>query len=202
MNKTSSFNEPTSAEPSTSPSLLDGLREETSEAWERFSAIWIPLIYSRCRRLGCCEEAAKDISQNALLSVFQGFPRFRRDGQSLRLRYWVQGIVRREIANFYRQQGAQAVGGSEIQNVMAMLPSAEEESTVDWFAPAQILARAIDVVQQDVETHNWQAFQLIYFQQHTPQEAAEKLGRQAGAVRQATRRIRQKLQAEVEAMLT
>ncbi len=189
-------------EESTSPSLLDGLREEDADAWNRFARIWSPLIYQRCRRLGCHGEAARDISQNVLLSVLKGLAGFRRDGKSFRLRHWVQGIVRRQIANYYRQeQGHSPVGGSDFQVVLANLPAEGEESSVDWFAPAQILARALDVVENDVEPHNWQAFRMIYFEGFSAKEAAESLGSTPGAVRQATLRIRKKLEAEVDAML-
>ena len=194
---------PYMGEESTSASLLDGLREESPEAWSRFTDIWTPLIYRRCRRLGCSSEAARDIAQNVLLRVFRGFPGFSRDGKTYRLRYWIQGILRREIAEFFRRNGdLRPTGGSEFQVVMANIPVLEdEEESGDWFEPAQILARALDVVRQDVEPHNWQAFKLIYFESYTPAEAAEKLGREPASIRQATRRIRKKLEFEVEAML-
>lgn len=189
-------------EESTSASLLDGLREESPEAWSRFTDIWTPLIYRRCRRLGCSSDASRDIAQNVLLRVFRGFPGFSRDGKTHRLRYWIQGILRREIADFFRRNGdLRPTGGSEFQAAMANVPALEEEESGDWFEPAQILARALDVVRQDVESHNWQAFELIYFESHTPAEAAEKLGREPASIRQATRRIRKKLEIEVEAML-
>lgn len=184
-------------------SLLEGMRNHDESAWQRMVEIWTPLILGYCIRRGFSSDDADDITQNALVKVYVGLPGFQRDGIGNRLRYWVMTIVRNEISTFCHKNNnkPRATGGSDCRAILENLPAQDDPSSVDWCQPAQVLSRALDVIRNDVQPKNWEAFQLMEFERLSNQETAQRLGMTDVAVRQATFRIRQKLKAEVQGML-
>ncbi len=192
-----------SADESTSTSLLEGLRNRDEEAWERLVEIWTPLVYGYCRRRGFAAEDADDVTQGVLVRVYKGLPRFERDGVGRRFRFWVSAIVRNEIADFCRKRGdgPRAIGGSDCRTILENLPAVDDEDSRDWCDPAMILSRALDVIQHDFQPQNWNAFRLVVFEKMSSQEAAEQLGMSPGSVRQATFRIRKRLKETLDGLL-
>ncbi len=188
---------------STSSNLLNGLRHREDGAWCRLVEIWTPFIYGHCRRRGFTPEDADDITQSVFVRVYRGLANFERDGAGKRFRYWIMAIARNEIADFCRRNGdkPQAAGGSDCHAILESLPALDDESSTDWCQPAQLLCRALEVIQGDFQPANWHAFQMIEFEKLPIREVAEKLEMNEGAVRQATFRIRKRLKAELEGML-
>lgn len=187
----------------TASSLLDGLRNDDANAWARLVDLWTPLIYGQCRRRGLKPNDADDTTQNVLVRVYGGLSGFERDGAGKRFRYWIMAILRNEIAEFCRRGSKHpaAVGGSDYNNILNNISDVDEESQGDWCHPAKIVARALDVIKGDFKEMNWNAFQLVVFKHVSNQEAGERLGMTTNAVRQATFRIRQRLETELEGML-
>ncbi len=184
-------------------SLLDGLRQEREDAWARFVELWAPLIYASCRRRGFAPVDAEDISQSVLVRVYLGVSRFQRDGVGNRLRFWIAGILRNEVAEFCRQRARQPLmtGGSDYQFILNNLSAPESDSDDDCFSPARLMARVLTVVRQDFHEKNWHAFELVEFERLSNEETGAKLGMSANAVRQATFRIRKRLREELEDLL-
>ena len=184
-------------------SLLEGMRNQDEAAWERLVEIWTPLILRYCLRRRFSADDADDITQNTLVRIYSGLPGFHRDGAGKKLRYWIMAILRNEIATFCRKNSDQprAAGGSDCQSILENLPDFEDPSSVDWCAPAQLLCRALEVIQSRIQPKNWEAFQLVEFQRLSNKEAGQKLGMTDDAVRQATSRIRKRLKAELQGML-
>ncbi len=195
-----------SAEPQnddTPVSLLDGLRCADEGAWGRFVELWLPSIYGSCRSRGFSPDDADEIAQSVMVRVYQGLPGFRRDGIGLRFRFWIMKILRNEIADYCRENSGRpiAVGGSEYRVLLHNMSAPESESDSDWFQPAKVVARALDVIKGDFQDKNWQAFELVEFENLSNQEVAERLGMSSNSVRQATFRIRQRLKLELDGML-
>lgn len=116
---------------STSISLLRRVRLRDGEAWERFCALYSPIIYTWCRRLGLQDSDAANTVQNVFRVVFQGIGEFRGDGgaqpgvQRGSFRGWLWTITRNQVHSHFRKQGnlPQAVGGSSFQQRIAEIPS-------------------------------------------------------------------------------
>ncbi len=184
-------------------SLLDGLRQEREDAWARFVELWAPLIYATCRRRGFSPVDAEDISQSVLVRVYLGVHSFQRDGAGKRLRFWIAGILRNEIAEFCRQRSRQPLmtGGSDYQFILNNLSAPEADSDDDCFSPASLMARVLTVIRQDFQENNWRAFELVEFERLSNEAAGAKLEMSANAVRQATFRIRKRIREELEDLL-
>lgn len=187
---------------STESSLLEQLRQENPQAWERLVVLWGPLVYARCRRRGLSAEAAEDVTQSVFLKVYSGLGRFHRDGKKHRFRFWISRIVQNEIATVLRRayRHEQPRGGSGFQQYLENQPEDVDDESLDWCHPTRILARACDLVKPRVKPQNWKAFELVK-QGFSPSEAAEKLGMDPAAVRQAIFRIRRLLKIELDGML-
>lgn len=197
----SDFDHPDST--ATPTSLLSALRKDEPQAWARLVELWTPLIYAHCRRGGFSAEDADDITQAVLISVFRGLHQFERDGAGKRLRFWMMAIVRNEVSTFCRrrQRIPVAVGGSDYLNLMNTFCAVDDSTDGAWCPPAVVVSRALQLIKADFQEKTWKAFELVEFQRLSNQEAGQQLGLAAGAVRQATFRIRQRLKAEIEDML-
>lgn len=190
-------------EDATPHSLLDGMRKEDPQAWCRLTQIWTPLIYTRCRRHGLNAQDAEDVTQNVLIRVFAGFSKFQRDGLKDRFRFWIATITRNVLADFFKSRKYRpvAAGGSDARHVMESQPDLVSEDDSLWCGPSQVVAQALRIVERDVATSSWQAFQLVQYQSLSPRQAAEQLGMSEGAVRVANHRIRERLRTELQGML-
>lgn len=179
-------------------SLLHGLREQDDDAWTRLVDMWTPLLFGFCRSKGFSSVDADDIVQAVMIRVYRGLPKFCRDGKGKRFRFWILTILRNEIADFYKRKanGIGAVGGSDNQIHLGNLADSLKESDSDWFSPARIMTRLLDVIRHDFSEQNWRAFELVHLENHSNKEAAEKLGIKENAVRQATHRIRKRIAEE------
>ena len=184
-------------------SLLDGLRQNDESAWSRLVELWTPLIYGSCRSRGFSSVDSDDIAQTVIVRVYKGLPGFHRDGAGRRFRFWIMKILRNEIARFCQQNSDRpaAAGGSDHQVILQNLSESESPSDSDWFSPARVVARALEVIRNDFDEKNWHAFELVEFEKLPNQEVADRLGMTANSVRQATFRIRKRLKQELEGML-
>ncbi len=184
-------------------SLLDGLRQEREDAWARFVDLWAPLIYASCRRRGFSPDDAEDISQSVLVRVYLGMSSFQRDGVGKRFRFWIAGILRNEVADFCRQRARQPLktGGSDNQLILNATPAPAFDSDDDGLSPARLMARALTLIRHDFHENNWRAFELVEFEKFSNQEAGERLGMSANAVRQATFRIRKRIRDELRDLI-
>lgn len=190
---------------STQVSLLEGIRNQDPQAWQRLVELWTPFVYRYCRKRGLSAQDTEDVTQTILVRVFQGLSSFRRDGRGQRLRYWIAAIMRNELAEHFRRvkRAPIASGGSDHQKWMDQQFEAEDAS-VDgdsWCEPAQVLARALSSLRVTVQPNVWKAFELVEFRKLTAKEAASQLNMTEVGVRQAAFRIRQRLKIELDGML-
>ena len=187
----------------TSLSLLDGLRENQSEAWSRLVDLWTPLLFGYCRSRRFSTDDAEEIVQEVLKRVFQGLQGFQRNGRDQRFRFWIMAILRNVIADFYKRTATRpgAVGGSDNMVAVGAIADPVDASESEWFSPARIMTRLLDVIKADFSEQNWRAFELVKLENHTNREAAEKLGMKENAVRQAIFRIRKRLEEEQTQMI-
>lgn len=74
-----------------------GRQEAFTALYERY----LPVVFRRIRYL-IPETDVEDVTQEVFIDVIRSLPRFR--GESL-FRTWLQTLVKREIADYYRQRG-------------------------------------------------------------------------------------------------
>ena len=186
---------------STSASLLARVRRRETAAWERFAALYTPLVYGWARRGGLQASDAADVVQDVFRTVFQKIEDFQREGQPSRFRGWLWTITRNRVRLFYRQAApqAQAAGGSEaawrLEQVPELLEN-EDEPAAEQTRRA-LVHRALQLIKQDFADDTWQAFWRLAVEGDSANEIAADLGMSVGAVGQAKYRVLARLREEL-----
>ena len=186
---------------STSVSLLARVGRREADAWERFAALYTPLVYGWARRGGLQASDAADVVQDVFRAVFQKIENFQRDGQQSRFRGWLWTITRNRVRLHYRQAApqAQGAGGSEAARRLEQVPElleSEDEPAAEQ--TRQVLVhRALQLIKQDFAADTWQAFWRLAVDGDSAQEIAAELGCSVAAVRQAKYRVLCRLREEL-----
>jgi RNA polymerase sigma-70 factor (ECF subfamily) len=185
----------------TSHSLLKRVRMRDAEAWQRFAALYTPLVYGWARRGGLQESDAADIVQDVFRSVFSKIGDFQKDGQRSHFRGWLWAITRNRVRLFYRQQvpAAQGAGGSTAAQQLAQIPDVWQRDD-EPAAPGEeraLIDRALQLIRHDFAEETWQAFWRSTVDGHAAAEIANDLGMSPSAVRQAKYRVLCRLREEL-----
>ena len=189
---------------STSSDLLTRVRKHDRDAWQRFVAIYGPLVYGWCRGAGLRSTDAGDVMQETFSTVFTAIASFRHDRAGDTLRGWLRVICRNKLHDFFRRRAGtpQGRGGSEANAFLAELPDGDVDDSTIQTERYALVRRAAELVRGGFESQTWQAFWLMTVERQTAAEVAERLGMTAGAVRQAKymvlRRLREELAGEFE----
>jgi RNA polymerase sigma factor (sigma-70 family) len=78
---------------STSTSLLNRIKQNDPQAWERFTHVYTPLVYTWGRRQGLNQQDAGDLVQDVFTRVFQYIQSFEPDN----FRGWLWMVTRNQI---------------------------------------------------------------------------------------------------------
>ncbi|TWU58991.1 ECF RNA polymerase sigma factor SigE [Rubripirellula tenax] len=184
--------------PETSESLLIRVRDpEDRAAWDRFDAIYRPVVYRVARRAGWQHCDAEDLTQRVMVSVAKAVPEWRKDHSKGGFRSWLYAIARNALISTLRKSGREpAGGGSEflLQSQTIEGPASELERLIDQEHHRSLLRRAAELVRDEFKDTSWQAFWLTTLGELSVPEAAEKLQLSTGAVYAARSRILRRLQ--------
>ncbi len=179
----------------TSKSLIQQIKANSSDAWERLCHIYTPLVYSWVRRAGLPPEDAADVVQEVFRAVNRGIARFRHEKADDTFRGWLLTITRNEIRGWFRQQNkvvSSGAGGTAANLQLAQVPDwvdSDEDLEDDVSTQNELVRRAADLVKQDFSPHTWQAFWHTVVDGRPATEVAKELKMSAGAVRQARFRV-------------
>lgn len=192
-------------ENTTSLSLLDGIKSGRDDAWERFVSIYGPVVYTRCRRRGLGEADAAELSQNIFLRIHRSIAQFRRDGEGLRFRFWLNAVIKSAIVDHIRRASRNpgAVGGTDFQGIVSSIHDDVDEAS---FSESDtdtglIVRQTLKVIEQDFNPRTWQAFWRTAVEEQSAADVADQLEMQQNAVRQAKHRVMKRLEAELAGML-
>lgn len=189
----------TSDSDSISTTLLEQVRAERPEAWERLVDIYSPLIYRWCRQAGVAEQDAGDLLQEVFSAVMRHLPRFRRTGPTDSFTAWLSIITRNEIRGFYRRRRgrAEARGGTTAYLAMSAIaeePAISEESIqADATAAMLLRQRVLEMIRVEFRESTWQAFLRTAVDRQTAAHVAEDLGISVAAVYMAKSRVLRRL---------
>jgi RNA polymerase sigma-70 factor (ECF subfamily) len=185
----------------TRSSLLARLRRSPTdqEAWNQFVECYGPLIYAWCRHWRLQEADAQDVAQNVLQILAVRLRTFAYD-PALGFRNWLHVVTRHAWQAFVesRRRSPAGTGDSDIEKLLASLPAREDlvrrlEEQFDH----ELLAIAMERVQQRVEPATWDAFRLMALEHRPAAEAAEQLGLGAPVVFVYRSRVQRMLRDEL-----
>jgi RNA polymerase sigma-70 factor (ECF subfamily) len=188
--------------PTTRASLLLRLCDsEDHEAWVEFVTLYEPVIYRILRQHGLQDADARDVMQELLLAVSRSVERWNPSKECGTFRGWLRRVARNLVINWVEQRGRRVVaaGGSNLQEMLNMLPAADMPETVEFDRELRraLFQRAGEQVRGEVHEETWQAFWETAIAENSPADAAKKLGMTVGAVRVAKCRVLARLRAAV-----
>lgn len=184
--------------PETSESLLLQVRDPRDRsAWDRFDAIYRPIVYRVARRAGWQHSDAEDLTQRVMVSVAKAIPDWQKDHNKGGFRSWLYQIARNALISTLRTSRRDiAIGGSVfLERSQAMeSPGGDIERLIDDEHHRSLLRTAAELVRDEFHASSWQAFWLTTLGERSVPEAAEKLQLSTGAVYAARSRILRRLQ--------
>jgi RNA polymerase sigma factor (sigma-70 family) len=188
--------------PSTRASLLLRLCDsEDHQAWVEFVTLYEPVIYRLLRQHGLQDADAHDVMQELLLAVSRSIDRWDPAKECGSFRGWLGRVARNLVINWLKQRRghAAAIGGSDLQAMLVMLPVATEPDTVEFDRELRrtLIHRAGQRVRCEVQPATWEAFWETAVVGTSPAVAATKLGMTVGAVRVAKCRVLARLREAV-----
>ncbi len=202
------LSEPTSSgerpQPSTatSRSLLERIKADDAEAWDRLISLYAPMAYRWCRRCDLPEQEIADVLQEVFQSVGTHISSFRQDREGDTFRGWLRTITRHKVLDHFRKLGREpgGAGGTDAQIRFAKLPAAQppnEDDSSDQRADRGVVGRALELIKSEFEDRTWRAFWLTAVEDRVPKEVAIELGMSPGAVRVAKSRVLRRLRDEL-----
>ena len=182
---------------STSPSLLEQVRQRDESAWRQLSQIFAPSVYRWCRNAGLQASDAADVVQEVFLAVSENIDGFRRDRPGDSFRGWLWTIFRSKLMDHFRRLGTQPPLVSQ-QDALEMLPAIPETDPSSGAIPldndaARMMRRALQIIEQDFNKRTWQAFWRSAVLGERTSEIAKGLGITAAAVCMCRSRVLQRL---------
>ncbi len=188
--------------PETRHSLLARLKSTKSQqAWEEFITLYRPIIFRIARGHGLQEADAQDLTQTVLISISKSIESWEPRDDKVKFRHWVRKVVKNAILKaLTRKPRDQAVGGSAVQGLLEIKPTAEEqiEKTLILEQQREIYFRAAACVKAEVTSNSWQIFQLAVVEGVPIEKVAEQLEKSIGAAYAARGRVMKRLKATVQ----
>ena len=161
-------------EPVTSSSLLMRIRDPNdSDSWQRFVAIYTPIIRSYCRRRGFQSTDTDDIAQNVLVSISRSIENFQYDPARGKFRAWLAAVTANKMKDFSSKS---TLDQERLNGYLDQLTETTD-SDPQWteLFMQQVFKAAKEKVQADVEENTWNCFQKIWVENRPATEVAEQL---------------------------
>jgi RNA polymerase sigma-70 factor (ECF subfamily) len=180
---------------STSLTLIDRVKVQDNDAWERLVSLYTPFLHYWCRRWGVSPEDADDILQEVFQAISSGLKDFRRDRPGDSFRSWLRGIARNKTLSLLRHRSCRGPGGTDFLRRSLLIPDRSDDPIPDDDEPEEgrvvetLYQQALDLVREQFEERTWQAFWRAAIDGQSPAVIAEDLGVTPAAVRQAKSRV-------------
>src|SRR5262249_3457876 len=185
---------------STSRSLLQRARDRQPEAWQRWGALYYPLVGHWCRRGGVSTQDCDDVVQEVFAKTFSALDGFQYDEPSDTFRGWLHGVTRHRLLEYFRRvrRLIPAAGGSDAHGAMLNQPDLPAEPDEEEKALcSQLYRRALEFIRAEFEPRTWQMFHRTVVDGLPTAAVAAELGVSTGAVRQARSRILRRFREEI-----
>jgi RNA polymerase sigma-70 factor (ECF subfamily) len=183
----------------TPASLLERLRQPDQQAaWNRFVALYTPLLYHWARRVGLSSSQAGDLVQEVLLLLVRKLPELHYDpGKSFRA--WLRTVTLNKWREGLRRDGRRPeINGVDLSeqagpDTMRELEDAEYH---DYLA-----RRALALMQAEFQPSTWKACWEQVVHGRTAAEVAAQLGISEAAAHVAKSRVLRRLRQELRGLL-
>jgi RNA polymerase sigma-70 factor (ECF subfamily) len=185
---------------STPVSLLEQLRQPCQpEAWQRFVALYAPLLFAWARRTGLQEPDAADLVQDVFAVLVEKLPSFEYErGGSFRA--WLRTILANKWRDHQRRRGVRPRQASAPDLDGLAAPDAVEEFADAEFRQ-QLARRALELMRSQFEATTWKACWETVVEGRPAAAVAAEFGVREGTVYAAKCRVLRRLREELRGML-
>jgi RNA polymerase sigma-70 factor (ECF subfamily) len=185
---------------STSISLLKRVHQlNDRQAWDRFVALYTPLMYSWACRLRLSEANAADLIQDVFVILLQKLPEFEYDPNKS-FRAWLWTVARNKYLERRRRPAELSLENDED-------PPAQpaENDGAELFAEAEyrnfLMRRALQLMQSEFQESTWKACWECVVNSKSAAEVAAELGTTVEVVWAAKSRVVRRLREELQGLL-
>lgn len=188
--------------PETRPSLIVRLSDgEDVEAWDKFVAIYGPLVYRVARHRGLQHSDAQDLVQEVLLAVSRAVDAWTPDPDRGKFRTWLFRIARNMTINYLNRPKHKGIGSGDTR-VLELLqqhcdPNSDNSKLFDLEYQRSVFRWAAEQVRRQVKDQTWKAFWLSSVEDQPIAEVAAQLNMTKGSIYIARSRVMTRLQDAV-----
>jgi RNA polymerase sigma-70 factor (ECF subfamily) len=178
--------------------LLQQVRDQDPDAWQRLVQLYGPLVYQWCRSQGLQASDAADVMQDVFQSVATNIEQFRGKRRGGSFRAWLWTIARNKLRDYYRRakREIQGLGGTSAMLQISAVPDHEPESGSDRPSDETTHSpqhQAVRLIRDEFEEQTWQAFAQVAIESRSIADVAADLGITPNAVRIAKCRVLKRL---------
>lgn len=180
-------------------SLLERLRQPfDAEAWERFVALYAPLIHSWARSLGLQASDAADLVQEVFVTLIKVLPTFAYDRKQS-FRRWLRTVT----LNCWRDDRRRGAQRLQAEGVSMNDVVAPDELEARWDAQYRehLICQALRVMRSDFQETTWKACWAVVVEHRPAAAVAAEFGMTVGAVYAAKFRVLDRLRQELDELL-
>jgi RNA polymerase sigma-70 factor (ECF subfamily) len=181
-------------------SLLEQLRQpESHTAWDRFVALYTPLLHRWAHGLHLATDQADDLVQDVFVILVKQMPRFRYDPKSS-FRAWLKTVLMNRSRERLRKRTEinQPHDADPMQE-----PSVPDDAEV--FAEREyrqhLLRRALELMRSEFPPASWQACWATTVEGQAAHDVARELGMTVTSVWTAKSRVLRRLREELKGLL-
>lgn len=184
---------------STSPTLLERLKNSDDQAWSRFVELYSPLLFEWARRNRVPASESADFVQDVFTRLVRELPNFRLHPDGT-FRAWLFTVVKNCALDRFRKQARQpqlvGMGNSPEPAIEDPIVEVSEREYRDF-----LMRRMIQLIRADFPPSTWQIFQEHVLDGSSATEVAVRHGTTVNAVRLARGRILKRLRSELATFL-
>lgn len=183
-------------------SLLERLREDPEEsAWQRLTAIYLPLIRRWLGQQGLPDSDADDLTQEILLVLVRELPGFEHSGRTGAFRSWLRSITVHRVRGYWRGKRTSPDQAREALLDGLEDPTSELSRQWDREHDREVAARLLDLVEPEFAPATWRAFRRQVCDGASAAETAAELGTSRNAVLIAKSRVLRRLRHEAAGLI-
>jgi RNA polymerase sigma-70 factor, ECF subfamily len=158
-------------------SLLEKVRRQEHEGWQRFVSLYTPLVWHWCKLCKLQQADREEVTQEVFWAVARGIGKFHRDQEGDTFRGWLRKITKNKINDHAPPPGGIGAGGNEAQRRLLDIESPDPlaEASADARAVEDNIlnTRAVELIESSFEPNTRRAFWLLIAGRSAKEVSAE-----------------------------
>jgi RNA polymerase sigma factor (sigma-70 family) len=198
----------------TRPSLIGRLKDVTDQpSWKEFNDLYGKLVFGFATKTGLTRDEAQEVVQETLIAAAKHLPQFQYDPARCSFKTWLLNLSYWRVQNQLRKRNAPSAphhGASPRRDAdedstrtatverMADPAGSQLEALWDREWQTNLLEAAFERIKTQVDSKQWQIFDLYVLKEWSVREVAKALNVTVGSVYLAKHRVSALLKKEVE----